>query len=120
MSQVTADFAVQLDRNRVWNRSNRGRRITVVGDRFVGPNTKLFAMGSCFAVEIRKSLRSRGREVYPDYLSLEFDPRTQSPAKLPERDNVNHYDTFLIRQEIERTIEERPYEKSDFWTLKEH
>ena len=74
-------------------------------------------MGSCFALEIRIKLRSLGYDVYPKYLDLPFDSRTQSPGRLPERDNINHYDTFVMRQEIERAIEGRRWSVSDFWTL---
>jgi len=78
--------------------SERGRRITVGGPRFIGPDTKIFAMGSCFAVEIRRALRQKGLAVYPDYPGITFDPATQMAGRLPERDNINHYDTFVIRQ----------------------
>lgn len=103
--------------NPFWRDSERGRRITVCGEAFIGPDTKFFAMGSCFAVEIRKALRSRNRTVYPDYSSIQFNPSTQMAAKLPERDNINHYDTFVIRQEIERAIARRRWKESDFWSI---
>lgn len=74
-------------------------------------------MGSCFAVEIRKALRAHGRTVYPDYPAIAFDPETQSPGLLPARDNINHYDTFTLRQEIERALGARHWGESDFWTL---
>ncbi|MHC4107896.1 MAG: hypothetical protein ACYSTY_07415 [Planctomycetota bacterium] len=35
------------------------------------PETKLLAMGSCFAVEIRQALRERGLPVMPDLARLE-------------------------------------------------
>jgi hypothetical protein len=74
-------------------------------------------MGSCFAVEIRKALRAQHCTVYPDYPSMEFDPASQAPGLLPERDNINHYDTFTIRQEIERAITGGRWTEGDFWSL---
>ena len=103
--------------NALWAESQRGRRITVPGEKFISADTKFFAMGSCFAVEIRRALRAQGRAIYPDYQSISFDPVTQSPGLLPDRDNINHYDTFVIRQEIERAIEGRRCYESDFWAV---
>jgi hypothetical protein len=103
--------------NAHWNRSERGRRITVVGEGFIKPDSRFFAMGSCFAVEIRNALRARGCAVYPDYPSVAFDPDTQMPGKLPSRDNINHYDTFTIAQEIARAIDRRRWPRDDFWQV---
>jgi hypothetical protein len=103
--------------NVLWSNSERGSRITVAGEKFIRSDTSFFAMGSCFAVELRKALRDQGRSVFPDYSSLAFDSETQSPGLLPERDNLNHYDTFTIRQEIERALSGRRWNESDFWAL---
>ena len=105
-------------RNALFKDSERGRRITVGGPRFIGPDTKIFAMGSCFAVEIRRALRQKGLAVYPDYPGITFDPATQMAGRLPERDNINHYDTFVIRQEIERAIARGRWSENDFWSLR--
>lgn len=115
MSSDTARF--ETGTNSLWSKSERGRRITVSGERFIGPKTKFFAMGSCFAVEIRQALRSRGLSVYPDYPAIQFDPATQMPGKLPVRDNINHYDTFVIRQEVERALDRRRWREEDFWKV---
>jgi hypothetical protein len=74
-------------------------------------------MGSCFAVEIRRVLREQERTVFPDYSSLSFDPESQAPGLLPARDNINHYDTFTIRQEIERALGGRGWGENDFWAV---
>ncbi|HTT99127.1 MAG TPA: GSCFA domain-containing protein [Rhizomicrobium sp.] len=103
--------------NQHWNRSERGRRITVEGRGFIRPESRFFAIGSCFAVEIRQALRARGRKVYPDYPAIAFDPATQMPGKLPERDNINHYDTFTIAQEIARALDRRRWQREDFWQV---
>ncbi len=117
MSSDKAYFDHGAQANIRWANSQRGRRITVKGGGFVGPDTKFFAMGSCFAVEIRKALRAQRLTVYPDYPSMEFDPVSQAPGLLPERDNINHYDTFTIRQEIERAIAGERWTEADFRSL---
>lgn len=99
-----ARFDISDAPNRKFSEAERGRRITTVREPFIGPDTKIFAMGSCFAVELRRALRAMGRTVLPDYAHLDFDPAVEAPALLPERDNINHYDTFTIRQEIERAV----------------
>ena len=46
----------------------------------------------------------RGIDVYPKYFDIPFDPTQVMLNQLPVRDNVNHYDTFNIRQEFERAL----------------
>ncbi len=74
MSSDKAYFDHCADANIQWANSQRGRRITVRGGSLIKPDTKFFAMGSCFAVEIRKTLRALNCAVYPDYPSMVFDP----------------------------------------------
>jgi hypothetical protein len=107
-------------RNTLFKNSERGRRITVGGPRFITGETKIFSLGSCFAVEIRRALRLKGLTVYPDYPSVALDPATQMAGRLPERDNINHYDTFVIRQEVERAIARRRWSESDFFALRQN
>jgi hypothetical protein len=68
-------------------------------------------------MEIRDRLRVLGHDVYPKFMDVQFDPQRARPAKLPTRDTFNYYDTFIIRQEIERAVEGRKYQRKDFWTL---
>jgi hypothetical protein len=103
-----------------WAQSSRGQKITVSRRALLTRETRIFAIGSCFAVEIRRALRAAGYCTFPDYTSLAFDPQTQAPARLPERDNINHYDTFVLRQEIERAIGHGMWREADFWELKHH
>ncbi|MGE4063983.1 MAG: GSCFA domain-containing protein [Rhodospirillaceae bacterium] len=98
-------------------RSNRGRTISVVRDPFIRRDHKVFAIGSCFALEIRKALAERGFDVYPKYAEIPFDPATQGLAKLPKRDNINHYNSFSIRQEFELAFGAAPYQPETFWTV---
>ncbi len=60
---VESRFDRSEPRNALFKDSERGRRITVGGPRFIGANTKIFAMGSCFAVKFRWALRQKGLTV---------------------------------------------------------
>src|SRR5437868_3471775 len=62
---------------------------------------KLFTIGSCFAIEIRKAFQALGLTVYPDYVSVRHDPATQVFDKIPPQAALMHYDTFSILQEFE-------------------
>ncbi len=92
-----------------WAQTDRGGCVSISGQPILRPGAKIFAMGSCFAREIRSALRTRGYDVYPKYFDVDFDPDRQKVGKLPDRDNQNHYTTFSIRQEIERV---RPSESA--------
>jgi len=119
-SNGSVGFDVAQRLNTSWARSRRGSRITVQRKPIIDARTKIFALGSCFAREIRVALRARGYDVYPKYFDLKFDPSRQQPNMLPRFDNINHYDTFVIRQEIERAITRQTYSPKDFWQLKNH
>lgn len=100
--RVTVDAEGSI--NDRWSAAAGGSRITVTPGATIRPDSKVFAMGSCFAREIRGALRARGFDVYPKYDRIPFDPTTVQLNQLPARDNVNHYDTFNIRQEFERAL----------------
>lgn len=104
--------------NRAWNLANRGRTFKVSNQPLVRPDTKIFAIGSCFALEIRHELARRSFDVYPKYTSMNFDTASQIACSLPERDNINHYDTFTIRQEFELAFGDKHYQVDDFWTVR--
>jgi hypothetical protein len=103
--------------NIAWKRTERGRKITVRNLPIIKPGSKVFTMGSCFALEIRHELRRRGFDVFPKYDEIQFDETSQILDSLPDRDNINHYDTFVIRQEIERAFAGAHYASADFWQV---
>lgn len=113
-------FDIARSLNPLWKHSRRGQQVSVEAYPLLRAGARVFAIGSCFAVEIRKALRAHGFDVYPKYDQMPFDPSRQQPGKLPHRDNVNHYDTFVIRQEIERALGELSWGRDDFWTLDHH
>lgn len=104
--------------NSEWCHSERGTTITVIRKPLISPESKVFAMGSCFAVEIREAFRRRGFQVFPRYYDLKLDSAHEVVGLLPARDNVNHYDTFTIRQEFEQAFGElRTAGPNEFWRI---
>jgi hypothetical protein len=97
-------LSIRREAHARWQDSARGTLVSVQPERLIGPDTRIFTMGSCFAVEIRNALRARGRHVLPDYFGIDYPAERASIGKLPERDNVNHYDTYSIVQEFERAF----------------
>lgn len=103
--------------NKAWGKAERGRKFAVPNVPLIRRDTKIFAIGSCFALEIRHELNNRGFNVFPKYSAIEFDPQTQIACSLPDRDNINHYDTFTIRQEFEQAFAGSHFRPEDFWTI---
>jgi tetratricopeptide (TPR) repeat protein len=103
--------------NPSWPKSERGRRLHVQNIPLIGPKTRILTIGSCFALEIRHELLRRGFDVWPKYGAVDFDQNTQILNLLPDRDNINHYDTFTIRQEFEQAFGETHFRLEDFWTV---
>jgi hypothetical protein len=62
-------------------------------------------MGSCFAAEVRKALTRIGMRVYPNYQSVSVDHTSEFFNFIPEKEYIEHYDTFVIRQEFESIFE---------------
>src|SRR5690606_15006083 len=78
---------------------------------------KIFTIGSCFAERIRLALGEQGYQVGPDYASIPMDRRRYLIDTLPERPHMNYYNTFTIRQEMERHIGEWAQAPDDVWTV---
>lgn len=104
--------------NPAWKASERGKKFSVRKQPIIHKGTRLFAIGSCFALEIRHELMRRGFDVYPKYHAIDFDPTSQILNSLPDRDNINHYDTFTIRQEFENAFGDSHFQPSDFWEVR--
>jgi hypothetical protein len=86
---------------RYWGDYIRSPALMVASRPLLKPGSRVFTMGSCFAGELRHALKRAGFSVYPDYLSVKFDPATSVFNHVPKRDWIEHYDTFVIRQEFE-------------------
>jgi GSCFA family len=84
-----------------WNDFFQDPDFYVAAKALLRPDTKIFTMGSCFAFEVRRALHKRGFRIYPDYISVPFNPAVQVYDKVLERNTLFHYDTFVLRQEFE-------------------
>ena len=105
--------------NRVWTEFHKSPQLASSKTFPLTKDMRVFTMGSCFAMEIRKALAKKGFVIYPDYLSVDFDQNTQVFDRVPERPFIAHYDTFVIRQEIETALGEFRDRDSSFWLVKE-
>jgi hypothetical protein len=70
----------------------------------LGPDTRIFTMGSCFAAELRDALRRTGTEAYPRYRDINPVSGKHLVVSDPPPDWTNHYHTFAIRQEFELAL----------------
>lgn len=100
-----------------WARTRRATLLTVQQKPFISRKSRIFAIGSCFAMEIRAALRNQGFQVFPDYFQIEYDAANQSIAGLPAQDDINHYDTFTILREYEIAFNGLASSPDDFWEV---
>jgi hypothetical protein len=102
---------------KLWADFTRQPSLAVSRRGLLTPETKIFTMGSCFAVEIRRAMARRGYAVFPRYLDVEFDPTEQIFDMIPKREAVAHYDTFVIRQEFEAALGVWTDREAGFWEV---
>lgn len=101
-----------------WGDFNRAPHLKVKRRKLIEPGTKIFTMGSCFAMEIRRAMARKGYDVYPHYLDVQFDPTQQIFDMIPKRDCIPHYDTFVIRQEFEAALGVWTDREAGFWEVR--
>ena len=107
----------QIPAVRKWSDFRQTPGLFVARRKLLTPNARVFTMGSCFAAELRKSLQRSGLTVYPDYLSVQFDRESEVFNHLPERDSIEHYDTFVIKQEFEVALGEWIDRDAGIWPV---
>ncbi|MDE0811220.1 MAG: GSCFA domain-containing protein [Alphaproteobacteria bacterium] len=83
----------------------------------VSKQTKVFTIGSCFAIEIKRQLREHGFHSLPDFSSLQVDERRQYVNGLPQEEKYAFYDTFTIRQEYENTFTPWARGLESYWAV---
>lgn len=111
---LTGRFDLVDEPNGIWRHSARGRRITVTRNPILTNTSRIFTMGSCFAIEIRNALTKRGFEVFPKYDQIEIDASRQKVSSFPGTEDIPYYDTFTIRQEFELAFGNKHFELKDF------
>lgn len=89
-------------KNKKWRSREGVSHIGFGYDPIVSKEDRIFAMGSCFAEEIRMALASKGFSMLPDYSDVNFDPSRVKIDELPNRPHMNYYNTYTILQEFQR------------------
>ncbi|MEE2746743.1 MAG: GSCFA domain-containing protein [Pseudomonadota bacterium] len=108
---------VRKTANYRWKRFFEDRCMTVERAPIVGPEDKIFAMGSCFSREIRNALVRRKYLVGPDYSNIPINELIYAIDELPERNHINFYNTFTVLQEFERLSGRWTQERDDYWSI---
>lgn len=103
--------------NKKWEVLYENRTLTVRNNRRFTLKQGFFTIGSCFAEEIRKALTARSVHCYPEYRKIAIDPARMKIDTLPQREHMNYYNTFSIRQEIERAAGIWIQDRHDVWEL---
>ena len=85
--------------------SERGTRVTARRNELIRAGASVFAIGSCFAQEIRRALNDHGFDARPRFETLDIDLDSQMAGPLR---HINYYNTFSIRQELERVLDGVP------------
>lgn len=96
-----------------WDEADFGKMVSVTPEFSLPKTAKVFTIGSCFAIEIRKRLKEKGFNVSPDYTNLQLGPDVVF-GKYPEKDTLAYYTTASIAQEITRCLHGHHYEQNDF------
>lgn len=109
---------------RFWNDLN----VTIPRDRILKKEDKFFAIGSCFANELRTALELKGFDVYPkcssDELKSIFPEEMQKGSSWTrydgsggwwdDRAHLQCYNTYSIRQEFEKAYGEWEQDEDDY------
>jgi hypothetical protein len=103
--------------NAYWARHMQTNQIVVAPKAMLRRSDTFFTIGSCFALEIRRALKEQGLAVEPDYRQLAFDRERVKIGKLPESYNNNFYNTFSIRQELDRAAGNWTQDPEDVWEI---
>ena len=100
-----------------WRRFCEDRSLSLVREPIVGPDDVVFAMGSCFAREIRFALEALGVRVTPEYGRIAIDHDRYRIDDLPEDPHLNYYNSFTILQEFERHLGLWKQRPDDRWAV---
>lgn len=114
----TQTFTTATLNMKEWGDFTKAPSLKVARRKLIQPGTKIFTMGSCFAMEIRRAMARKGYDVYPHYVDVQFDPSQQTFDMVPKRDCIPHYDTFVIRQEFEAALGVWADRAAGFWEVR--
>ena len=103
--------------NRKWEVLYNTGALTLRANRIFRRDMGFMTIGSCFAEEIRKALTARGVRCHPEYRRITVDPERMKIDTLPAREHMNYYNTFSIRQELERAAGLWTQAANDLWLV---
>jgi hypothetical protein len=113
-----AELVVSAASNSRFRTFNETQRITIRPGPFISEADEVFAIGSCFAREIRFALRDLGIRVTPNYASLAVDHENFRADNLPEEEHLNYYNAFTILQEVQRALGCWRQTPDDYWRVR--
>ena len=103
--------------NKKWEVLFNSGALTIRVNRIFRRDMGFMTIGSCFAEEIRKALTARNVRCYPEYSRIAIDPNRMKIDTLPAREHMNYYNTFSIRQELERAAGQWTQAANDLWLV---
>jgi len=109
---VTADRP-----NKKWDVLGQTGKLTIKRNPLFNSGHRFFTIGSCFAEEVRKALTARNVVCYPEYRMIKVDHARMRVDTLPQREHMNYYNTFSIRQEVERAAGLWVQDRHDIWEV---
>ena len=103
--------------NMKWKHLLLNKKILLPKKELIRTDSKIFCIGSCFALEVRRALKELEYTVHPN----EDDFKVQLPeGKIYSSDGrqLVHYNTFTIRQEFEKAFGLWSQDTEDIWHIK--
>ncbi|MEE2731425.1 MAG: GSCFA domain-containing protein [Pseudomonadota bacterium] len=103
--------------NHQWSVFNKQFVHTLPLNAIFDQRSRIFTLGSCFAVEIRKALKKSQIAVFPQYETLSLEPDRYRIGDFPVRENFNYYNTFSIEQEFAKALQLWSQDEQDYWQV---
>ncbi|MFN3816038.1 GSCFA domain-containing protein [Brevundimonas sp.] len=103
--------------NAKWEVHHREKLLTLEHEKAFNQNDRFYVIGSCFAERIRMGLEAEGIKVGPNYKAVPMADDRYKIDTLPGRPHMNYYNSFAIRQEMDRHIGAWTQDPDDYWTL---
>ncbi|HET6371878.1 MAG TPA: GSCFA domain-containing protein [Candidatus Polarisedimenticolia bacterium] len=94
-----------------------GRQLSLRKVPLIRPDSKIFCMGSCFALEVKSALSARGYAVHPSENSVEVPQPGAEPFRPTGRQLV-YYNTFTMLQEFEKAWGLWSQDRDDVWVVR--
>lgn len=112
------DAILEARVNSSWKHFVQNRhRISAERTPLINRRSRIFCIGSCFALQLKSALRAEGHDVYPKEHLLEIEQPGSDPFQPCGRELV-HYNTFTILQEFEKAFGLWRQDDDDFWFVK--